>query len=226
MTARVPCFSLALAFFTFMQLDVTATVRMTGPEAAFRNVRVAMTVFAEENEGRIAASWEDLEPYLHMGAIEKWLGKPPKDAIALLADVRPEPKIDGKRVVAILLIPSEGGTYWAAIEDAEKFIVPAVFADKEVRNSGIDLSMVIANSELPESQQSPSSAPEEEIGDTILSGGETASQNTASGASASGKANVDSKSSNFSTWTIVVIVVAVVGILLLLIRVILRGRAS
>lgn len=226
MTVRAPCYSLVLAFLTFIQLDVTATVQMTGPEASFRNVRVAMTVFAEENEGRIAASWDDLEPYLHMGAIEKWLGKPPKDAIALLADVRPEPKIGGKRVVAILLIPSEGGTYWAAIEDAEKFVVPAVFTEKEVRNSGIDLSMFIADSELPESQQSPSSAPEEEIGDTILSTGETASQNTATGAGASGKANVGSESSNLSTWTLVVIVVAVLGILLLLIRVFLRGRAS
>lgn len=226
MIVRAPYYSLALAFLTFMQFDVTATVQMTGPEAAFRNVRVAMTVFAEENQGRIAASWDDLEPFLHMGAIEKWLGKPPKDAIALLADVRPEPKIDGKRVVAILLIPSEAGTYWAAVEDAEKSIVPEVFTEKEVRNSGINLSMVIADSELPKSKQSPSPAPVEEFGDTIFSTGKTASQNTDTGASTSGKANVDSKSPNLSIWTFVAIVVAVVGILLLLIRAFLRGRAS
>jgi len=181
MIARLPSLILVFGCLTILQSDVVATVQMTGPEAAFRSVRVAMKVFAEENEGKIAATWGDLEPYLHMGGIKKWLGGPPEDAIALLANARPVPQIDGKRVIAILLIPSEGGKYWAAVEHAEKFVAPVVFEKKELRNSGIDPASPVDAAESSESQRPPSSVSESGTGDTLLQNPETPSRGSAPG---------------------------------------------
>ncbi len=129
-----------LSCFVFLPFEAIAIVQLTKSQAAFSNVRTAMSLFTKDNGGRIPANWNDLEPYLNMKGIEEWLGKAPNDAIKLLGDVRPEPRIDGRRVLAILLTPSEDGAYWAAIEEDDGQVGPAVFTAEQLRNIGFEVA--------------------------------------------------------------------------------------